>query len=205
VTARRRAYHSPAREARAQRTRERIRGAARRLFLARGYAVTTIPAIARAAGTSPKTVAAYFGSKQGLLASLLALENFGGNFRSVLSDLRGQTDPRTRVRAAAKLTRAAYAARAPEFELLRGASGVDRSLRAIDAALVERRRRNLQVLQYSVRRDPRAGPTASRRLDELVLLTSYDVYRSFVSVLGWSGDAYEKWLGDELERRLLPR
>jgi AcrR family transcriptional regulator len=62
-----RTYHSPAREEAARRTRRRIVGAARELFESRGYAGTTIDAVAEAAGVSRRTVFLSVGSKAELL------------------------------------------------------------------------------------------------------------------------------------------
>ncbi|MBV8453994.1 MAG: TetR family transcriptional regulator, partial [Deltaproteobacteria bacterium] len=52
----RRTYDSTARKAAAQATRLAILSAARRLFLERGYAGTTMPTIAAAAGVALDTV-----------------------------------------------------------------------------------------------------------------------------------------------------
>jgi len=62
-----RTYHSAARADGARRTRRRIVAAARELFVARGYAGTTIDAVAESAGVSRRTVFLSVGSKAELL------------------------------------------------------------------------------------------------------------------------------------------
>ena len=62
-----RTYHSPSRAEAARQTRRRIVGAARELFVTRGYAHTTIDAVAEAAGVSRRTVFLSVGSKMELL------------------------------------------------------------------------------------------------------------------------------------------
>jgi AcrR family transcriptional regulator len=62
-----RTYRSPARAESARQTRRRVVEAARRLFEARGYAGTTIDAVAEAAGVSRRTVFLSVGSKVELL------------------------------------------------------------------------------------------------------------------------------------------
>ncbi|MDX6358269.1 MAG: hypothetical protein QOH37_1323 [Nocardioidaceae bacterium] len=62
-----RTYHSPAREEAARQTRRRVVSAARELFEARGYAGTTIDAVAERAGVSRRTVFLSVGSKAELL------------------------------------------------------------------------------------------------------------------------------------------
>ena len=59
------------RRPKAQATRRRIRDAARRLFVERGYVATTIEAIAGEAGVAVPTVYLAFGTKRALLAELL--------------------------------------------------------------------------------------------------------------------------------------
>ena len=67
----RRAYHSPLRADQAQQTRRRILESARRLFVARGYARTTVAAVAEDAGVSPETIYLSLGSKRGLLEGVM--------------------------------------------------------------------------------------------------------------------------------------
>jgi AcrR family transcriptional regulator len=62
-----RTYRSDARAEGARQTRRRIVEAARQLFVARGYAGTTIDAVAKAAGVSRRTVFLSVGSKAELL------------------------------------------------------------------------------------------------------------------------------------------
>lgn len=62
-----RTYHSPARTRAARETRRRIVESARELFVAHGYAGTTIDAVAEAAGVSRRTVFLSVGSKVELL------------------------------------------------------------------------------------------------------------------------------------------
>lgn len=62
-----RTYRSASRAEGARQTRRRIVEAARELFVARGYAGTTIDAVAEAAGVSRRTVFLSVGSKEELL------------------------------------------------------------------------------------------------------------------------------------------
>src|SRR4051794_35555581 len=60
-------YHSPVRAAQVELSRERILTAANELLLAKGYAATSIAAIAAQAGVARETVYKLFGSKSLLL------------------------------------------------------------------------------------------------------------------------------------------
>jgi AcrR family transcriptional regulator len=66
-----RRYHAPRRTAAAAETRRDILQAAKEEFEARGWAATTIRAIAISAGVSPKTVEALFATKPALLEATL--------------------------------------------------------------------------------------------------------------------------------------
>ena len=66
-----RRYTSPKRQEQARATRRAIVEAARALFLARGYAGTTIDAVAGEAGVAVQTVYAAFGSKAQILKTVL--------------------------------------------------------------------------------------------------------------------------------------
>lgn len=64
-------YRSPRREDAAAATREAIVNSARKLFLTRGYAATTVPEIAEAAKVATQTVYASTGGKAALFVELL--------------------------------------------------------------------------------------------------------------------------------------
>src|SRR5689334_1782508 len=104
----RRSYESPARREQARTTRRSVLRAAGELFRERGYASTTIGAIAAAAGVSAETVYAAFGSKLALLAELIDV-SIAGDDRPVpvlerdwVAALRDEPDPRRRARILAR-------------------------------------------------------------------------------------------------------
>src|SRR4051812_2038253 len=66
----RRRYDARGRIEQARRSREVILDVARRAFLERGYASTTIDAVAQAAGVSVETIYKRFGGKPGLVGAI---------------------------------------------------------------------------------------------------------------------------------------
>jgi AcrR family transcriptional regulator len=66
-----RPYNSPQRASAARRTRETIVQSAKEAFEQNGWSATTVPLIASAAGVSPKTVEALFGTKAVLLRAVV--------------------------------------------------------------------------------------------------------------------------------------
>ena len=71
MAVKRRAYTSDKRRAQARQTRRSILDAAARALCARGYAATSLQAIAEHAGVAVQTVYAVFGSKRELLRELI--------------------------------------------------------------------------------------------------------------------------------------
>ena len=74
-----RAYDASSRRKSAEGTRQSIIDAARRLFLDKGYAATTMPAIAQAAGIALDTVYATVGKKATLFRLLIEMAISGSD------------------------------------------------------------------------------------------------------------------------------
>jgi AcrR family transcriptional regulator len=201
----RRPYHSLARERQAEESRQRILDAARSLFMKRGYAGTTVDAIAEGAGLSPKTVTAVFGSKLGVLTELLRPSTFGQRYQQLLERLQTDADPVQRVALVAEITCQVYDALAPELDLLRGAASIAPELTELARQVEARRRENQgRLITYLVSRGVlRQGLHPEEATDELWALSSYDLYRLLVVERGWASERYEAWLANVLLQRLL--
>src|SRR5688500_6896750 len=87
VETERRRYDSLRRETQAQQTRAGIADAARRLFLARGWAATTVRDVAREAGVSVPTVYAAYGNKAGLTRALADSADLAADAPRMLAEL----------------------------------------------------------------------------------------------------------------------
>ena len=99
----RRTYRSPRRTAAAAATRSAVLDAALHLFIERGYASTTIDAIAGRANVSPKTVYALVRNRRGLLKAVLDRAIAGDEAPVAIADrpwvarLRAAPDPAERL------------------------------------------------------------------------------------------------------------
>src|SRR5690349_6175557 len=93
-----RSYDASGRAEQARQSRERVLSAARAAFLERGYAGTTIGAIAESAGVSVETVYKGFGGKAGLVRAIheRGLEGSGPTPAEARSDAisAGEEEPR---------------------------------------------------------------------------------------------------------------
>lgn len=197
---RKRSYHSPARQRQAEETRQRIQVAARALLSQRGYAGTTLDAIAEEAGVSPKTVASVFGSKIGILAEVLNPAAIGSRFQQIIADLRADPDPYRRAALVAHLARRVYEMSPAEFELLRGAEAVAPELAAIAQNIEERRWHHQERFVAYLCETGVLRPDVSQTyaVDVTWALASFDLYRALVRQRRWPPERYEAWLTQAL-------
>src|ERR1700674_4073343 len=137
-----RPYHSQARQRQAEETRRRILAATRELFASRGYAGTTLEAIAEIAEISPKTVSAVFGSKRRILSELINPDAFSAHVQQLLDELRAAPAPSQRLFLVAQITRRAYEPLVLELELLRTSGAVAPELADLARQIGARRREN---------------------------------------------------------------
>ena len=200
-----RPYHSQVRQRQAEETRRRILAAAGELFASRGYAVTTLEAVAEVAEVSSKTIAAVFGSKRALLAEVINPEAFSTPVKLLIEELRATEDPSRRLSLVAQITRQAYEPLASSLELLRTAGAVAPELADLAQQVEARRRRNQARLIASLREQGvlRSGLSFEEATDVLWALTSYDLYRMLVVEQSWEPERYETWLAQLLVQHLL--
>jgi len=204
-----RRYDATRRREGAARTRAAILGAARELFAERGYAATSMTAIADHAGVALDTVYASVGRKP-QLARLLIETAISGTDQAVPA---GQRDYVHAIQAApdaaTKITiyAAALAAIAPRMALVLGiiqeAARDEPGLAALWAEIAERRAANMRLFVADL------AAVAPLRLDpdqaaDIVWATNAaEMYQLLVGRRGWSPQRYEDFLADTWRRLLL--
>jgi AcrR family transcriptional regulator len=200
-----RPYKSLVRERQADDTRRRIVEAARQLLQTEGYDGMTIEAIARRAEVSAPSVYAIFKSKTGLLIAVLDQSMFGADYEEVVRQTLSATDPETRLRRAAAVSRQIRSSQSAAFDLMRSAGVV-----APELAKLEQQREHLRYEKeegmINFLRDTGAvRPGLSHRTarDIFWMLTGGDVYRMLVRERGWSSQKYQNWLAETLVGSLL--
>ena len=200
-----RPYHSRVRQRQAEDTHRRILTAARELFASRGYAATTLEAIAEIADVSPKTLGAVFGSKRALLAEVINPDAFSTHVWQLIEEVRTTEDPARRLALVAQITRQAYEPLVNELELLRTAGAVAPELAELAHQVEARRRQNQAHLIASLHEQGTLRPDRSREeaVDIVWALTSYDLYHRLVVERGWEPARYETWLAQLLIQHLL--
>ena len=133
-------------------------GAARRLFLERGYGATTVEAISELADVAPATVYRLFASKAGILKALLDVAIVGDDTAVAMADrpevrsLLANGDPRARIAGFVAVVVQVNGRVAPLHHVLVGAAGSDRDAAALFADLVRQRQRGQRTIARSLAR-----------------------------------------------------
>ena len=205
----RRPYRSPRREEQAEQTRLLVLAAARKLFEERGYAGTSMSAVADEAGVSPESVYAHFGSKRSLLGELFRNSVRGADpapvpEQDVPRKLAATRDQQEQLRLFAadivpRLERAA-----PLVAVLAAAAQSDPELAQLLATLHADRLKNLQVLVDALAANGPLRPSAGDALETVWALTSPELYELLARLRGWTPRRYEEWLAESLKQLLLP-
>jgi AcrR family transcriptional regulator len=207
----RRAYDSSSRRRSAEATREQILNAARETFLAKGYAATTMPAIAEAAGVAMDTVYAAVGKKPALFRLLVELAISGGDKpvpaeeRGYVQAIRAEADAAGKLRLYAKALRGIQPRLAPLIRVLKGAAGLDAELDALWKGIAERRAGNMRLLAKELAETGRVRRELSmeKTADILWSMNSPEYYLLLVEERRWTPEDFEQWLADAWIRLLL--
>ena len=198
-----RAYDSPLRAEQARQTRQRIVLAARAALLERGYAGTTMPVVARAAGVSVQTVYNAFSTKAELAKRVWDVTLAGDDEpvplaeRPAIRELRAQADPRRYLQGYARLGRVLLERLAPLTEvLLDGARAGDPELSALMSTVDRERLQGATGVarDLSDRGGLRPDVSVERARDAIWALNSVELWSLLVRRRGWSLDEYEQWM-----------
>lgn len=209
----RRAYDASGRRAKARRTRLEVMDAAQRLLTARGYAATTVQAIADEARVSVETVYGAFGSKAGLVRDALRAALRGDDEpvplieRPEIVRIREEPDPRRQIELYAAFVPPRNARIAPLVRVLWVGAQADEELAQVLAEHDANRLENMAAFAALLeeRGGLRAGLTPAAARDVLWSLNSVELFDLLVTRRGWSERRYGRWLAESLASAVLPR
>lgn len=206
-----RRYDSRARREQAEARRRAVLATAERLFLADGYAATTLTDIAGSAGVSVETIYKQFGGKAGLVRAVYDRALLGDApvpaYRRADAAGLSETDPYRLVEQWAALATEVTPRVAPVLLLVRAAGATAPELAALWDELEERRlTRMSENAQHLVDRGqlrPTCSPKQAR--DVLWAYTSPELYERLVVRQGWSLIEFGRFICDGMTASLLPR
>jgi AcrR family transcriptional regulator len=206
-----RRYRSAVRAEQAQRTQSRILGAARALFLERGFAATTLAAIAEQAGVAPETIYAIYRTKAGLLGNVVraAVLRDGGpedvlEHRWVKELLR-LPDPPAQLAALARHTARTVELTSPMHTVIAAAGSVNGELDGLRHELREMRfdGQARVIAAIADERTLRPGLTPEAAADTFSALASPELHHVLTADRGWSQERYARWLQETARAALL--
>jgi AcrR family transcriptional regulator len=212
VKAKRR-YDSSRRRAQAAATRVDILEAAQRLFEQRGYAATTMEAIASEASVALKTVYVAFETKSGLLRALWNHLLRGGRddvpvaqqdwYREVVEE----PDPERQLRLAACASRVVKVRIGAVLEVVRSAAPIDPDIAELWSRIQTEFHANQRVIVESLnaRNALRPGLDVDRATDILWTLNHPNVWQLLTDERGWAPEQWEEWFAETACSQLLVR
>ena len=195
-----RPYHAPRREQQAAQTRARIAQAAVEEFSERGWAGTTVAAIAARAGVTPQAIYQTVGAKPALLIRAVETAVAGSPDDVLLADrpsfaavYRPGLSRRQRIRAYAAATADAYDRSAALFLVLQDAARSDPNVATMAAAGADRRLGETRRLAALLR--PDADDSSIEQLtDAIWVLSGPAAYADLVHARRWTGERYREFL-----------
>lgn len=206
-----RSYTSQLRADQAIQTRRRIVDAAAELFAERGYAATTIDAVAAAAGVSRKTVFDSVGGKAQLMKLAYDFAIVGDdqpvplNDRPEIADLLAEPDHAKRLAMYAALVVSIDRRISAIWRALEGAAASDPEARRLHTTTIRQRRRGMQEAAqlFADAGALRSDIDADVAADLMWLYNDPSLYDKLVRQRGWSVAQFQTWLTEALQVQLL--
>lgn len=204
----RRRYHSPLRADQAEQTRRRILEAGFRLFVERGYAGTTIAAVADEAGVSPETIYLTLGGKRGLLEGVIEMAIAGQDDpptqENAWGEMVSQLSAHDRLERMVEYSCRILARTRPIHAVIRGAADKEPFAAVLGKRLLRDRLTNQTGrIGEHLGGDLREGLSVAQAGERYCALTSPELYQMLTLEFGWTPEQHRVWLTDLLERELL--
>src|SRR5215210_6488397 len=168
------------RQRQALETRRLIVDTARELFLERGYAATTIDAIAGKAGVAVSTVYAIFKNKRAILREIRMAWHEQTRAREINEEVAVQPDPERRLEMVAHANRRQWEFGAALVAIYQGAAAADREASAELEEALRGRRASLDLVVDGMKDALRPGLDVSQAAAILRAICQAEVYRELV-------------------------
>jgi AcrR family transcriptional regulator len=205
----RRRYHSPLRADQAERTRRRILDAGFQLFVERGYASTTIAAVAGEARVSPETIYLSLGGKRGLLEGVIEMAIAGEDDPPTKEnewwdEVARLPEARERLEKMVEYSCRILARTRPIHAVIRGASDKEAFAAELARRLLHERLANqtARIREY-LGNDLAPGLSVVDAGQRYCALTSPELYQTLTVEFGWATERHRKWVTQVLAAELL--
>ncbi|TCN35593.1 TetR family transcriptional regulator [Kribbella orskensis] len=207
-----RADQATSRADKARANRRRMRAAALALFADRGYASTSMQAIADEAGVAVQTLYFTFGTKRALLSEILDIEVAGDEEPVPTLERPGvlaaidDPDRERQLREQARIAREIYQRVAPVLQVVANAASADPELAELwETNNTQRATVMERLISALAAKGPlRDGLDTAMAIDIALALQSPEMYQYLTKRRGWSPSRWEQWTADALITQLLP-
>ncbi len=201
----------PSRAERARQTRRRMLDRAKELFIAQGYAATTMEQIAAAAGVAVQTVYYTFKTKGQLLTEVVEVTAAGDDdplppsSRAWMREMLASSSAQRVLALGVENGAAIYDRVAVLWPAVGAAAAADPSVDVYWRDVLAHRRSGQRgmVARVAELGGLRPGLDVERATDLVVVLVGPDVYRGLVQEARWPLPAYKAWLFTTLLQQLL--
>ena len=206
-----RPYDTSRRAERTQASKRAVVEAAHELFLARGFADTTVDAISAASRVPIATVYRLFKTKTAILKQVIDTAVVGDDApvplgdRSVVKDAQAADDPKAMTAAWAHVARQVFDNTAALRLVLRVAAALDTEAAALQDSIEDQRRVGQARVARALADKGFLAPglKEAEARDIVYALMSIDTFRILRLEQRWSGARYERWLANALYRLLV--
>ena len=201
----------PSRADRARQTRRRMIGSARELFIAQGYAATTMEQIAAGAGVAVQTVYYTFRTKGQLLTEVVEVTAAGDDDpipvarRAWVQEMLSASPAQRVIALGVEHGTAIYERVAVLWPAVGAVAAADPDIDGYWRGVTANRRSGQRgmVTRVAELGGLRPGLDVERATDLVVVLAGHDVYRGLVQEARWTVPAYKAWLFTTLTQQLL--
>lgn len=208
----RRRYDSTRRQEQAGENRRAILEAAHNMFLERGYAATTVSAIAAASGVSVETVYKAFGNKPGLVKAVVDVAIVGDDEpvamlqRDRVRRIEAEGDARRKLTLYGEHLAESAPRRVPVELLVRAAAASDAGAAEVWDQLEAERLTGMTFFARHLDEGShlRPGVSCEEARDVLWTYNSAELYELLVIRRAWTPQRYGTWVADALAAALLP-
>jgi len=190
------------RQRQAEETRLQIAQAARSLFAERGYAATTIAAIAEEADIPAPTIYSAFGSKAKILEKITRIWMTDAQTVSIAEASLAEPDPAQQLRMFAELNRRQLEVGSDVVAIYQEAARSDPQMAAVLKGVLASREGEIRKLIRAIKQHLKAGLSIDAALDACLALSVPEIYRTLME-RDWTPRRYQTWLGDLLVDQLL--
>lgn len=208
---RERPYESPRRQEQARQTRLQVLRSAQELFLGRGYAQTTMPAVAADAGVSVETVYKAFGNKPGLVKAVFDVAIAGDDQpipleqRAVIQRIIAEPDPAKKLASYGHHVGKVVSRTGRILLVVREAAATDEGAATVWESLQAERLSGMTsfVTHLDEGGHLRAGVSRDEARDVLWTHNSVELWDLLVEQRHWSNRRFGRWVGHQLVAALL--